>query len=77
MKKVLIVLMMAMLLASCTRHTRYGECIGLSDDKKPELVYELSYWNTFLAIFFSETIVVPIVVITSDLKCPVGTQEVK
>jgi hypothetical protein len=62
----------AILAAGCTTKTEYGECIGVLQDKKPDLEYKLSGWNTFLAIVFSETIVVPIVVVADEFQCPVG-----
>jgi hypothetical protein len=72
MNKIILCALVAILAAGCTTHTEYGECIGVLQDKKPDLEYKLSGWNTFLAVIFSETIVVPIVVVADDFQCPVG-----
>ena len=61
-------------LPGCTGHTEYGECIGAFDDNDPHLVYAASGWNIFLAIVFSETILVPAIVVISEVKCPRGTK---
>lgn len=65
------VLILSLLLSGCTTRNELGRCVGLADDKEANLVYELSYWNLFLAVFFSQTVVVPIVVVAKDLECPV------
>lgn len=72
MKKIILCAIVAILAAGCTSKTEYGECVGVLQDKKPELEYKLSAWNTFVAIVFSETIVVPVVVIANEHSCPVG-----
>lgn len=72
MKKIILCAAIAIIAAGCTTKTEYGECIGVLQDKKPDLEYKLSGWNTFLAIVFSETIVVPIVVVADEFQCPVG-----
>lgn len=72
MKKILLVATMIAMLSGCTSSTQYGSCIGVADDKEPTKQYKLSVWNTFLAIVFSETIVVPIVVLANETYCPVG-----
>lgn len=72
MKKIIAVSMLIALLSGCTSHTEYGECIGVMDDKKPDLEYKLSVWNTVLAVVFAETIIVPVVTVASDISCPVG-----
>jgi len=74
MKKFIVILLAAIMLSGCTSTTQFGQCIGIADDKNPELVYKLSVWNTFLAIVFSETIIVPIVVLVDETFCPVGTK---
>ena len=60
------------LLSACTTRTQYGECIGIGDDKKPDLEYKLDVWNTFLGIAFFETLFTPIVVLANEAYCPVG-----
>lgn len=75
MKKVIAVLLICtMLLAGCTTNTEYGQCIGLGDKEKPNLVYKLSIWNTVLAVIFIETVIVPIWVAVDLAKCPIAKQ---
>lgn len=62
----------ALMLASCTSETEYGDCLGLAEDKDPKLKYETDVGNVILAIIFSETIVVPAVVLLSETVCPVA-----
>jgi hypothetical protein len=72
MKKFIAIAAVAIALTGCTTKTEYGECIGVLQDKKPDLEYKLSGWNTFLAVVFSETIVVPIIVVANEHSCPVS-----
>ena len=73
MKKLFLVMLMSVFLTGCTTSNDLGECIGVSDNPKPGLVYKVSYWNLFLAFIFSETIIVPLVVVFDSIKCPVET----
>jgi len=73
MKKFLVIMVLA-LLSGCTTRTEYGQCVGVIEDRDPKLVYKLSIWNTVLAIVFSETIFVPIVVLANSTLCPEGTK---
>lgn len=75
MKKIITLVAMTAFLAGCTSKTEYGNCIGVMQEKNPELVYELSIWNTAMAIIFSETILVPIVVVANQHSCPVAVKE--
>jgi len=72
MKTIALLTLTALLLTTtnCTRRNSYGECIGLQTQENPKLNYEVSWWNAFVGIFFSETIVVPVIVIFDDIKCP-------
>lgn len=72
MKKFLTLISILILLAGCTTKTTYGECIGITDDKQPNLQYKADTGNIILAFIFSETIVVPAVVVFSDLYCPIA-----
>lgn len=72
MKKTIVAVLMLGLLAGCTTKTPYGDCIGAFDEKKPGVDYKLSVKNLILAIFFSETIIVPVVVVADEIRCPVG-----
>lgn len=66
-----IVLVCMMFLAGCTTSTQYGECIGIQEDEVPTLKYKVSGLNIVLAVIFSETFFVPLVVLLADFKCPV------
>lgn len=72
MKRTIAILLLTAFLAGCTSSTEHGKCIGAFDDKDPKLTYKLSIWNTFLAIIFSETIIVPIWVVVDEALCPVA-----
>ena len=74
MKKLIIIMSVLFFLNGCTTSTSFGECIGINDTPNPNLVYKASYWNLFLAFVFSETIIVPVVVVLNNIKCPVSKQ---
>ncbi len=74
MKLSVALLAIMLLTTACTSHTPYGECIGVQTQENPKLNYEISWWNAFVGIFFSETIIVPVIVIFDDIKCPYGTK---
>ena len=71
-KKFIALGFLLLILTGCTESTEYGECIGLGQDKDPELVYRLDKSNAFVAIIFVETIIVPILVLADNIYCPVG-----
>lgn len=77
MKKFLLIATTIALLTGCTRSTSYGQCVGVMEEKESHLKYEVSYWNAFVAFIFLETIIVPIVYVSSDISCPVGVKEVQ
>ena len=71
MKKLAISLILVALLAGCTSSTNLGKCISINDKEQPGLVYKYNLWNIFLGFIFSETLIVPLVVVFGDyLKCP-------
>lgn len=72
MKKLISILLLTALLVSCESHNEYGACIGLIDKGKPDKEYELSALNTVFAIVFVETVVVPVLVVAFETKCPVN-----
>lgn len=69
MKK-LIAILLLLALVGCTSSTEYGQCVGAFDNRDPNLTYKLSVWNAVLAVFFVETIFVPVVVIANETVCP-------
>lgn len=72
MKRILIVLAAALMLAACTSRTEHGDCVGIGEDKDPKLTYKLDTTNLVLGIVFVETIVVPVIVAVNETFCPVG-----
>ena len=76
MKNLLMTLVLAMSFVGCTSSTVHGPCIGLisQDERDPELHYKYSIVNIVLAVVFSETLVVPLIVILDNLECPVGVR---
>ena len=66
------ILILVILMSGCTTRTQYGPCIGVADDKNPELVYKVSAWNVFVGIMASGLIYPPISVAVDSTFCPVG-----
>lgn len=77
MKKVIALVVLATALSGCTSKNEFGNCIGAFDDKKPGVEYKLSTWNTVLAVIFSETIIVPVLVIANETRCPINDAPAK
>lgn len=69
-------LLLALLLSACTFREHGNACIGATDKEKPGVHYSVSAWNVFLAIIFSETLIIPVHVILFEVKCPDGPEEV-
>lgn len=72
MKNYIVMLLICMSLIGCTGKTQYGECVGLMDEHNIELKYSVSVWNAFVAILFSETLVVPVYTLAKQIQCPTG-----
>ena len=72
MNKVLLVILTIALLSGCTSRTEFGDCVGLADDKKPELIYKVSAWNIVVSILFAGLIAPPVYVLVDETFCPVG-----
>lgn len=70
MKKV-VALALLLIFSSCTKSTKYGNCVGLYETD-PRLVYEINTKNLILGIVFIETIIVPVYVATEYFYCPIG-----
>jgi hypothetical protein len=70
MKKIIVAALLAVLVA-CEDRTTYGPCIGAFSDPDPQLVYETNGWNIAMGVIFFEMVVLPIVVIANETKCPV------
>ncbi len=70
--KYVIALIFAAMLVGCSSHTEYGPCVGLGEDKNPNLVYKVSAQNIAVAIIFFELILPPMFVAVDEFYCPVG-----
>jgi hypothetical protein len=70
MKK-LTALLVLMIAQACTTQVNGKPCVGIMDEKEPNVKYEFSAGNIFLALLFSETLFVPALVLTKRLECPV------
>ena len=71
MKYLILVSMLAM--SACTSSTQYGKCIGILDDKQPNLQYEVSTNNIVWAALGTGLMFIPTgIVILEEIKCPVG-----
>lgn len=80
MKKFLVMSLLfstILMSTSCTTKTSHGECVGLSTDtiKNPNKVYQTDFKNVALAVFFFQTIWVPINVIGYNLDCPIAEKK--
>jgi hypothetical protein len=74
---VLLVVGLLVILTGCTSKTEFGDCIGLADDKEPDLIYKVSAWNVFVAVVGIEMIAPPILVAVDETFCPVGRKDDK
>jgi len=72
---VLLSVVLLILISGCTSKTEFGDCIGLADDKKPDLIYKVSAWNVFVAIIGFEMIAPPIFVAIDETFCPIGRKD--
>ena len=74
MRMIIIMILVAMLVG-CSSSTEYGQCVGVVDDRDPNLVYKLSAQNLAVAIIFFELIAPPVIVLADELYCPVGVKK--
>ena len=72
--KFVIASLLALSLVGCAGRTEYGECIGIDGKENPKYEYNYSVRNVVIGTIFAETLVVPLVVLFSELKCPIGTR---
>lgn len=50
MKRLIAILLLISISASCIDRTQYGECIGAFDEGDPKLRYSISGWNVAMGI---------------------------
>lgn len=62
-----------LVMSGCTYSTPYGECYGLGslEKRRETFVYEYDTGNLVLAFIFSETLIIPGIIVLDALKCPV------
>jgi hypothetical protein len=78
MKKTAVAVVAALaLLGGCTRNTNYGKCIGVQTEEVKTLNYDFSVKNIVIGLIFSETLIIPAIVILDDVKCPTGPSTAK
>lgn len=68
----IILAVAAVALGGCTTMTPYGSCVGVIDSKNPKLEYRVEPLNVVMGVVFWETVVVPAVVVATQLQCPDG-----
>lgn len=77
MKKFIMLALLTVMLSACTEVTEFGDCIGIgSKTEDPELIYEYNALNIAVGVILAETVIVPIVVLLDQIKCPVATTRV-
>ncbi len=64
--------LLAVTSTGCESHTEFGECVGINQEKDPDLKYKTSTLNVVLGVIFVETIIVPVIVLLDEFECPVG-----
>jgi hypothetical protein len=81
MRKLVTTMTLAALLAGCDSSTEYGKCVGISESQRetrdPKLIYDVSWWNVFLGVIGVELIFPPLLVLSHELYCPIGTRPEK
>ena len=76
MKNLCVLCLLLILSYSCTKKTEFGRCVGVSKDgADSSLNYEANTKNLVLGVLFSETIVVPILVLTDYFYCPISEKD--
>ena len=66
---------LALMSVGCTSETAYGDCVGLDDNKNPELVYEVDTGNIVVGALLVETLVAPVYIALEEVYCPIGKTE--
>lgn len=79
MKKFTVALMLCLFTfaaSGCRTSTDYGECIGVQDDKNPNLEYHVSVRNTVLGLLFIQAFMIPTAIwLFADFQCPTGPHQ--
>ena len=72
MKKLFLLIITMLFLVSCTSKTEFGNCIGIGEDKEPNLIYKVNTKNIVIGVVFFEMILPPIFVLADETLCPIG-----
>jgi hypothetical protein len=68
----LLILLFSFSLIGCESSTPYGSCVGITDDRDPNLIYKTSVRNAILGIVFVEMLFPTVIWLASETSCPVG-----
>lgn len=69
------IMFFALLFSGCEKENQYGKCVGIDEDKNPNLTYKISTRNVILGVLFFEILIPPIVVLASETYCPTGYKQ--
>jgi hypothetical protein len=67
-------LALILLLSGCVDKTKYGMCVGITEEKNPTLNYKVSEDNLFWALLGFETVIVPAIVLANEFSCPISAK---
>lgn len=70
-----LVLTLCLFVSACTTKTEYGDCIGIGDDRNPNLIYKIDTTNAVLGVVFFEMVLPPIYWLADDFFCPIGRKD--
>lgn len=75
MKYLILAALTAFSLTACTSSTQYGECVGVMDEKLPNLEYRVSTRNVVLGLLGAQLLLIPpAIVVLDELSCPIGVK---
>jgi hypothetical protein len=61
-----------LLLTGCETENQHGSCIGIVEEKEPNLIYKPSVQNIVVGTLFFWLILPPVLVVTTDYQCPIA-----
>jgi hypothetical protein len=76
MRKIVLALSLALAVSGCAFdkpvNGKEVKCVGLADKEDSRYDYRVSVRNGVVATLLSPSVVIPVVTILWDIKCPVG-----
>lgn len=76
MKRAIAMMLMVTVLSGCTSATEFGQCVGMFEDKKQDLTYNISGWNAFVAVLGTSLLFIPTILVIKDQTfCPTGRKQ--